>query len=123
METGGRPDRGVCAAVYVHYLRTGGARAAAVLAADAAFAQVLAERTAVLPWMPPCRPGQFYLRELPPLRAVLDDLSGRGLLAAGGCADLDPSGRPGRAVIVIEALLCGLDRGHRTPATAGRREP
>ena len=33
METGGRPDRGVCPAVDVHYLSTGGARAPAVLAA------------------------------------------------------------------------------------------
>ena len=70
METGGRPDCGVCAAVDVHYLRTGGARAAAVLAADAAFAHVLAERTAVVPRVAPYRPGEFYLRELPPLRAV-----------------------------------------------------
>ena len=49
METGGRPDFGMCAAADVHYRSTGGARAAAVLAADAAFAHVLAERTAVLP--------------------------------------------------------------------------
>ena len=49
METGRRPDGGMCAAVDVHYLSTGGARAAAVLAADAAFAHVLAERTAVIP--------------------------------------------------------------------------
>ncbi|HEY6313778.1 MAG TPA: hypothetical protein VIY52_23655 [Streptosporangiaceae bacterium] len=49
MATGGRPDYGVCAAVDVHYLRAGGARAAAVLAADAVFAHVLAERTAVVP--------------------------------------------------------------------------
>ena len=48
-ETGGRPEFGVCAAADVHYLRTGGARAAAVLAVDAAFAHVLAERTAVVP--------------------------------------------------------------------------
>ena len=41
MDTGGHPDCGVCAAVDVHYLATGGARAAAVLAADAAFACVL----------------------------------------------------------------------------------
>ena len=95
METGGRPDCGVCAAVDVHYLRTGGARAAAVLAADAAFAHVLAERTAVVPRVPPYRPGEFYLRELPPLRAVLDDLSGLGLLVVDGYADLDPGGRPG----------------------------
>ena len=95
METGGRLEFGVCAAVDVHYLSTGGARAAAVLAADAAFAHVLAERTAVLPWVPPYRPGEFYLRELPPLRAVLEDLSGLGLLVVDGYADLDPSGRPG----------------------------
>ena len=41
------------------------------------------------------RPGEFYLRELPPLRAVLEDLSGLGLLVVDGYADLDPSGRPG----------------------------
>ena len=95
METGGRLEFGVCAAVDVHYLSTGGARAAAVLAADAAFAHVLAERAAVVPRVPPYRPGEFYLRELPPLRAVLNDLSGLGLLVVDGYADLDPSGRPG----------------------------
>ena len=95
METGGHPDFGVCAAVDVHYLRTGGARAAAVLAADAVFAHVLAEHTATVPQVEPYQPGQFYLRELPPLRAVLRDLSGLGLLVVDGYADLDPSGRPG----------------------------
>jgi deoxyinosine 3'endonuclease (endonuclease V) len=95
METGGRPDRGVCAAVDVHYLSTGGARAAAVLAADAAFAHVLAEHTAVVPRVAPYRPSEFYLRELPPLRPVLQDLSGLGLLVVDGYADLDPAGRPG----------------------------
>jgi deoxyribonuclease V len=81
--------------VDVHYLRTGGARAAAVLAADAAFAHVLAERTAVVPQVAPYRPGEFYLRELPPLRAVLDDLSGLGLLVVDRYVDLDPAGQPG----------------------------
>jgi deoxyribonuclease V len=95
METGGRPDRGVCAAVDVHYLSTGEARAAAVLAADPAFAHVLTERTAMVPRVPAYRPGEFYLRELPPLRAVLGDLSGLGLLVVDGYADLDPAGRPG----------------------------
>src|SRR5580693_681199 len=95
MESGGHPHCGVCAAVDVHYLPTGGARAAAVLAADTAFARVLAEHTAVLPQVPPYQPGQFYLRELPPLRAVLENLSGLGLLVADGYADLDPGGRPG----------------------------
>jgi deoxyribonuclease V len=95
MESGGRSEFGVCAAVDVHYLSTGGARAAAVLAADAAFAHVLVERTAVLPRVPPYRPGEFYRRELPPLRAVLDQVSGLGLLVVDGYADLDPGGRPG----------------------------
>jgi deoxyribonuclease V len=95
METGGHPDRGVCAAVDVHYLSTGGARAAAVLAADAAFAHGMAERTALVPRVAPDRPGEFYLRELPPLRAVLADLDELGLLVVDGYADLDPAGRPG----------------------------
>ena len=95
METAGLAEFGVCVAADVHYPRAGGARAAAVLAADAAFAHVLAERTAVVPRVPPYQPGQFYLRELPPLRAVLDGLSGLGLLVIDGYADLDPGGRPG----------------------------
>jgi hypothetical protein len=78
--------------VDVHYLSTGGARA---LAADATFADVLAERSTVVPEVLPYRPGEFYLRELPPLRAVLDDLSGLGVLVVDGYADLDPAGRPG----------------------------
>jgi deoxyribonuclease V len=95
MKADRRPDDGMCAAVDVHYPSSGGARAAAVLAADAAFAHVLAERTAVVPRVPPYRSGEFYLRELPPLRAVLDDLTGLDLLVVDGYVDLDPSGRPG----------------------------
>jgi len=37
----------------MHHLGTGGARAAVVLAAEAVFVHVLAERTAVLPRVPP----------------------------------------------------------------------
>ena len=85
----------MCAAVDVHYPSTGGARAAAVLAADAAFAHVLTERIEMVPRVAPYRPGEFYLRELPPLRAVLEDLSELGLLVVDGYADLDPGGRPG----------------------------
>jgi deoxyribonuclease V len=107
METGERPDCGLCAAVGVDYLRADGAQAAAVLAADAVFARVLAERTAVLPWVPPYRPGEFYLHELPPLRAVLADVDGLGLLVVGGYADLDPRGRPAWARV-------------RTPSSASR---
>ena len=85
----------MCAAVDVHYLPGGGARAAAVLAADVLFADVLAERTTVVPWVAPYRPGEFYLRELPPVRAVLAGLKGLGLLVVDGYVDLDPEGRPG----------------------------
>ena len=84
METGECTEPGVCAAVDVHYLSTGAARAAAVLAADAAFAHVLAERTAVVPEVAPYRPGEFYRRELPPLRAVVGGVAGLGLLMVDG---------------------------------------
>jgi deoxyribonuclease V len=91
METDGR----AFVAVDVHYLSSGGARAAAVVAADARFSTVVAERTEVVPEVPPYRPGEFYLRELPPIRAVLHGLSGLSLLVVDGYADLDPGGRPG----------------------------
>ena len=65
------------------------------MAAGAAFWGVLAERTEVLAGVLPYRPGEFYLRELPPLRAVLHCIGGLGLLVAGGYADPGPDGRPG----------------------------
>jgi deoxyribonuclease V len=71
------------------------ARAVAVLAADAAFSAVLAERTVLLPQVLPYRPGEFFLRELPLLRAVLAGLPRLGLFVIDGYADLDPAGRPG----------------------------
>jgi deoxyribonuclease V len=89
----GSPE--VFAAADVHYLPSGRARAAAVLAADAVFSAVLAERTVLLPQVLPYRPGEFFLRELPPLRAVLAGVSRLGLLVIDGYADLDPAGRPG----------------------------
>jgi deoxyribonuclease V len=85
----------VFAAADVHYPGSGGARAAVVLADDAAFSAGLTERVAFAPVVAPYRPGEFYLRELPPLRAVLDGVRGLGLLIVDGYADLDPSGRPG----------------------------
>jgi deoxyribonuclease V len=95
MGTSRRPVQGLCVAVDVHYRSLGGARAAAVVAAEATFARVLGERTAVIPEVEPYGPGAFYRRELPPLRAVLEGLSGLGLLVIDGYADLDPGGRPG----------------------------
>jgi deoxyribonuclease V len=95
MGTRGHPVHGLCVAVDVHYLGSGGARAAAVVAADPAFWHVLAERSAVVPETEPYRPGRLYRRELPPLRAVLAGIGGLGLLIVDGYADLDPGGRPG----------------------------
>lgn len=94
METGGSGDQ-VFAAVDVHYLGSGGARAAVVVAAGAAFSVVLAEHTAVVPGVMPYRPGEFFVRELPPLRAVLQGVAGLGLVVVDGYVDLDASGRPG----------------------------
>ena len=79
----------------VHYLASSGARAAAVVAADAAFAHLTGDRVALVPDAEPYQPGRFYLRELPPLRAVLDGLAAMTLLIVDGYADLDPDGRPG----------------------------
>jgi deoxyribonuclease V len=85
----------VFVATDVHYPASGGARAAAVVAADVAFSDLLADRTGLLAEDRPYRPGQFYLRELPALRTVLDGLGGMRLLVVDGYADLDPEGRPG----------------------------
>jgi hypothetical protein len=49
----------------------------------------------MIPQVPAYRAREFCRRELPPLRAVLGDPSGLGLLVVDGYADLDPSGRPG----------------------------
>ena len=66
-----------------------------MLAADAAFAHVLADRTRGGPQVPAYRPGEFRGRELPPLRTVLRELSGLGPPVVDGYADLDPGGRHG----------------------------
>ena len=76
VETGGYPGTAVFVAADVHYLPAKGARAAAVVAADSAFTHLAGDRVAVVADVAPYQPGQFYLRELPPLRAVLDGLSG-----------------------------------------------
>jgi deoxyribonuclease V len=102
VESGGHPGETVFVAADVHYLPSGGARAAAVVAADTAFSRLAGDRIAVVPEVAPYQPGQFYLRELPPLRAALDGLSGLRLLVIDGYADLDPDGRPGLGVRAAE---------------------
>ena len=95
METGGHPHGGVCVAVDVHYLGTGGPGRQPCWPDDAAFAHAVAERTVVVPGVARYRPGEFYRRELPLLCAVLDEVRGLGLLVVNGYADLDSGGRPG----------------------------
>ena len=68
------------------------------MAVDAAFARLAADRIALVPHVEPYQPGQFYLRELPPLRAVLDGLDQMAVLIIDGYADLDQDGRPGLGV-------------------------
>ncbi len=97
METGTHLGAGVFVAADVHYLASGGARAAAVVAADAAFSRLAADRIALVTHVEPYQPGQFWRRELPPLRAALDGLDTVALLVIDGYADLDPDGGPDSA--------------------------
>ncbi len=92
VESARSAGREVFVAADVHYFASGGARAAAVVAADAAFSHLVADRVELLADVRPYRPGEFYLRELTPLRAVLGRLHGMALLVLDGYADLDPAG-------------------------------
>jgi deoxyinosine 3'endonuclease (endonuclease V) len=62
--TGTHCGGGVFVGADVHYLASGGARAAAVVAADAVFSCLTGDRVAVVPEAEPYQPGRFYLREL-----------------------------------------------------------
>jgi deoxyribonuclease V len=83
------------AAVDVHYPPSGGARAALVLASDPAFSAIVSEKTVLIDHVAPYQPGEFYRRELPPVRAVLADVDDLDLLIVDGYVTLDPDGRPG----------------------------
>lgn len=93
---------GLFAAVDVHYPRSGGARAAVVLAADARFERPAGERVVPVAEVAPYQPGQFWRRELPPLRAVLAGVDRLALLVVDGYVDLDPAGRPGLGAVAHE---------------------
>jgi deoxyribonuclease V len=82
-------------AVDVHYLHDGAARAALVAAGERDFFRVTHTQTALVPAVAPHQPGEFYLREMPPLRAVLPAGGDLSLIVIDGYVDLDPGGRPG----------------------------
>jgi deoxyribonuclease V len=91
---------GVFAVVDVHYLGDDGARAALVKADDPRFSSVSWERAVLCPGAEPYRPGEFYRRELPPIRAVCAEAGPFAMLFIDGYVDLDPSGRPGLGAYV-----------------------
>jgi deoxyribonuclease V len=109
---------GAFAAVDVHYPAVGGARAALVLAADRTFARIVAQRTAFVPRVAPYVPGQFFQRELPPLRAVLAGVAGIELLIVDGYVDLAPDGRPGLGAYVHAELNVPVIGVAKTPFAA-----
>jgi deoxyribonuclease V len=82
-------------AVDVHYPDAGGACAGLLVAADERFVDVVEQRTAWLPIIEAYRPGRFYLRELPPITAVLATTGSLDLLMIDGYVDLDPEGSAG----------------------------
>jgi deoxyribonuclease V len=85
----------VFAAVDVHYLGAEGSRAALVAAPDALFSSVMWSKTAMAPVAAPYQPAEFWRRELPPLRAVLEGVTGLALIVVDGYVDLSPAGQPG----------------------------
>jgi deoxyribonuclease V len=108
------------AAVDVHYPAAGGARAALVLAGDRTFSQVLAEKTAFVAQVAGYVPGQFFRRELPPIRAVLAGVTEIELLVIDGYVDLAPDGRPGLGARVHAELgvpVVGVAKTFFTTAT------
>jgi deoxyribonuclease V len=89
--------------VDVHYIGKG-ARAAAVSIRNWASSDVLAVRTAWVDDVPPYEPGRFFVRELPPLRAVLSQFGPVAVVVIDGFVDLDPAGRPGLGRHLYEAV-------------------
>src|SRR5262249_61533230 len=125
MRLGGGARQRACGAVVVHSVGVG-ARAAVVTAAAPAFATLLHERSLFVPRVPPYRPGEFYLRELPPVRAVLGELEDQagqavpGLIVVDGYVDLDPDGRPGLGAYVHAEFgvpVIGVAKSAFKPAT------
>lgn len=92
-------------AVDVQYLDDGGARAALVVAEDAAFTTLVDERTVLVEEVAAYRPGRFYERELPALQRVLSGVAPVDLLIVDGYVDLDPAGSPGLGAHVADAGL------------------
>jgi deoxyribonuclease V len=81
--------------VDVHYLDGGNARAALVAGTDPQFSTIAWSKSVTTPAVAAYSPGEFWRRELPPVRAVCDGVSGLALIVVDGYVDLSPDGRPG----------------------------
>lgn len=79
----------------VHYLDDGRARAAMVVYADACYATLVTDRITMVDSVAPYRPGAFFERELPALRALVGPGFATEMLIIDGYVDLDADGRPG----------------------------
>jgi deoxyribonuclease V len=88
--------------VDVHYPAGGGARAALIVYRDEIFRSIVRCHVAALDDVAPYRPGNFYERELPAIRAVLAMAGPLEVLVVDGYVDLDPQGRPGLGAHVRE---------------------
>jgi deoxyribonuclease V len=127
----GQPVGGVFAAVDVAYLGTGECRAAIVAADEPSFGLVLWSATAVTAVAEAYVPGEFWRRELPPLRGVLHGVAGLALIVVDGYVDLDPAGKPGLGArvheefgVAVVGVAKTLFRGasHAIPVRRGRSQ-
>lgn len=90
----------------VHYFSEAGARAALVTAKDARFAELTGTTTTLVGETERYSPGQFYLRELPPIRAVCQHAGPLALIVVDGYVDLDPAGLPASARMFMPSSAC-----------------
>ncbi|GAA1877120.1 endonuclease V [Asanoa iriomotensis] len=119
-------------AVDAHYPDEGGARAALVVAAEPRFATLVEEKIGTVTAVPAYRPGFFFERELPVIRAVLATTAPVDLLIVDGYVDLDPAGRPGlgaRLRAEIDIPVVGVAKTafrsatHAVPVVRGGTRP
>jgi deoxyribonuclease V len=107
-------------AIDVYYPETGGATAALVVAERPTFARISEEHVITQGTAMPYKPGAFFERELPPLRAVLLQTTALDLLIIDGYVTLDPAGRPGLGHHVRSATglpVIGVAKTAFQPAT------
>jgi deoxyribonuclease V len=107
-------------AVDVYYPEDGGATAALVVAGSPIFAPITEEHVITQETALPYKPGAFFEREMPPLRAVLAETARLDLLIVDGYVTLDPNGRPGLGEHVRAAFgipVIGVAKTQFQPAT------